>query len=235
MAVIGYARTSTTEQNIEPQIEALKAAGCTVIFQEQRSGVDSKRLELARMLEYIRENDGDVVVCTKLDRIGRSTADVLRIVDAIEAKTATFRCLNINLDTSTPTGKLMLTMLAAVATFEREIMLERQRDGIAAAKAAGKYKGRKPIAKAKGLDVVAMVERGMTKEAVAKELNIGVATVYRIMKLQAAANEIARERNEEPLKIQAAIGGTGPTFEGDRYSLDNRGKAAEAAARAAKD
>jgi len=180
MAVIGYARTSTTEQNIEPQIEALQAAGCDRIYQEQRSGVDAARPELLAMLDYCRE--GDVIVCTKLDRIGRSTADVLGIVEKLQAKRVAFRCLNINLDTSTPTGKMMLTMLAAVATFEREIMLERQREGIAAAKQAGKYTGRKPTAKMQAAAVMELLGQGLTKQAVADRLGIGVASVYRICK-----------------------------------------------------
>jgi len=180
MAIIGYARTSTIEQNIDPQIEALKVAGCARIYQEQRSGVDAKRPELASMIDYCRE--GDVIICTKLDRIGRSTTDVLGIVKKLEDKGVSFRCLNINLDTSTPTGKLMLTMLAAVATFEREIMLERQREGIAAAKAAGKYKGRKATAKGQAFEVMRLLGLGHTKQAVADQLNIGIASVYRIQK-----------------------------------------------------
>ncbi|WP_129125957.1 MULTISPECIES: recombinase family protein [Geomonas] len=178
MAVIGYARTSTTDQNIEPQLEALHAAGCDKVFSEQRSGVDSKRPELARMVDYCRE--GDTIVCTKLDRIGRSTKDVLELVTTLKAKRVSFKCLNINLDTSTPTGKLMLTMLAAIATFERELMLERQKEGIQAAKEAGKYKGRKPTARAKADEVMALLDQGMTKQAVADRLGIGVASVYRI-------------------------------------------------------
>ena len=180
MEIIGYARTSTTDQNIEPQIDVLKAAGCTKVFSEQKSGVDSTRLELARMIEYSREND--FVVVTKLDRIGRSPTDILSIIQKIEAKGAAFRCLNINMDTSTPTGKLMLTMLAAVATFEREIMLERQREGIAAAKRDGKYKGRKPTARAQSDKVFELLSQGLTRAAVANELGIGEASVIRILR-----------------------------------------------------
>lgn len=179
MAIIGYARTSTTDQNIEPQIAALQAAGCKRIYQEQRSGVDAARPELAVMLDHVRE--GDIVVCTKLDRIGRSTKHLLDIVEGLQAKGVEFRCLNSNIDTSTPTGKLMLTLLAAVATFEREIMLERQKDGIEAAKLAGKYKGRKATAQAKADEVLALIAEGLTKQAVADRLGIGVASVYRIM------------------------------------------------------
>lgn len=180
MAVIGYGRTSTNDQNIEPQIEALKTAGCERIFQEQISGIDASRPELLSMLDYARE--GDVITCTKLDRIGRSTADILKLLKKLKAKGVEFRCLNINLDTATPTGKLMITMLAAVATFEREIMLERQLAGIAAAKVAGKYKGRKATARAHAAQVKELIGQGKTKQAVANELAIGVASVYRIVR-----------------------------------------------------
>jgi len=171
---------STTDQNIEPQIEALKSAGCDRIYQEQLSGVDAARPELLSMIDYCR--DGDVIVCTKLDRIGRSTKDVLNITDKLTSKGVAFKCLNINLDTTTATGKMMLTIIAAVATFEREIMLERQREGIAAAKAKGVYKGRKATAKAKAEEVFRLLSEGKTKEAIASEVGIGVASVYRIAK-----------------------------------------------------
>lgn len=180
MAVIGYARTSTTEQHIQPQVEALKAAGCDRIYQEQRSGVDAARPELAAMLDYCRQ--GDVIVCTKLDRVGRSTKHLLEVVEGLQTKGVAFRCLNNNLDTATPTGKLMLTMLAAVATFEREIMLERQREGIQAAKEAGKYKGRKATARAQAETVMELLGQGLTRQAVADRLGIGIASVYRIAK-----------------------------------------------------
>ena len=133
-----------------------------------------------RMLDYVRA--GDVIICTKLCRIGRSTADILKLLKILEENDVSFRCLNISLDSSTPTGKLMITMLAAVATFEREIMLERQMTGFAAAKAAGKYRGRKPTARAQAANVVELISQGKTKQAIANELAIGIASVYRIIK-----------------------------------------------------
>lgn len=178
--VIGYARVSTTEQHLDGQLEQLKAAGCSKIYSEKKSGVDAKRVELASMLDYVRE--GDQVVCCKLDRIARSTQDLLNIVDILTARGVTFKILNIDLDTGTPTGKLMLTMLGAIATFEREMMLERQREGIAKAKAEGKYKGRVATARAKSTEVLKLLEQGQTKDAVAAAVGIGVASVYRIAK-----------------------------------------------------
>jgi DNA invertase Pin-like site-specific DNA recombinase len=182
MAIIGYARVSTEDQHLDAQLEQLHQVGCKKIYKEKASGVKVDRPQLAAMLDYVRE--GDMVVACKLDRIARSTKHLLEIVESLESKGVSFRVLNINLDTSSPTGKLMLTMLGAIATFEREMMLERQREGIAKAKEKGKYKGRKPTAREKAGQVVKLIAEGRTKDAVAKELGIGVASVYRIVRLQ---------------------------------------------------
>ena len=180
METIGYARVSTTDQNLDAQLAQLKAAGSTREYQEKESGAKADRPELMAMLDYAR--CGDVVMVCKLDRIARSTKHLLDIVDKLQAKGVTFKVLNIDLDTGTATGKLMLTMLGAIATFEREMMLERQLEGIAQAKQAGVYKGRKPTAKAQAKRVLELLTQGKTKQAVADELSIGVASVYRIAK-----------------------------------------------------
>ena len=180
MAIIGYARVSTKDQNLTAQLKQLKEAGADKIFQEKVSGVKEDRPELTALLEYVR--DGDTVIITKLDRIARSTKHLLSIAEALEKKGVEFKVLNINLDTSTPTGKLMLTMLAAIASFEREMMLERQYEGIREAKANGKYKGRKPTAREKSDQVMELLAQGKTKVAIAAELGIGIASVYRITK-----------------------------------------------------
>jgi len=185
MATVGYARVSTTDQKLEVQLDALYKVGVDRVYQEKASGADGDRVELAAMLDYVRE--GDVVVCCKLDRIARSTAHLLAIVDKLTVKGVFLKILNIDLDTSTPTGKLMLTMLGAIATFEREMMLERQAEGIAKAKVAGKYMGRKPTAMAKGSEVMELLAQGKTKESVAEQLGIGVASVYRIAKANLAS------------------------------------------------
>ena len=180
MATIGYARVSTEGQELTAQLEQLQAARVDRIFQEKASGVKQDRPELTAMIDYVRE--GDTVVVCKLDRIARSTKHLLEIVDSLEAKKVAFKVLNINLDTSTPTGKLMLSMLAAIGQFEREMMLERQREGIRIAKDAGAYKGRKPTAREQSGKVMELIGQGKTKQAVANEIGIGVASVYRIMK-----------------------------------------------------
>ena len=191
MAKIGYARVSTEGQELTAQLDQLKAAGLDKVFKEKASGVKQDRPQLTAMLDYVRE--GDTVVVCKLDRIARSTKHLLEIVEALDAKKVSFQVLNINLDTSTPTGKLMLTMLGAIATFERDMMLERQREGIRLAKDAGAYKGRKPTAMAQAAKVMDLISQGKTKQAVADELNIGVASVYRIMKAQEKTVNTARD------------------------------------------
>lgn len=178
---VGYARTSTVEQvaGFEAQDRELRAAGAQKLFREQVSSV-AERAELERALDYVRE--GDVFVVTKIDRLARSVADLCAIVARIERRGASLRILAMNLDTSTPTGKLMLNVLASVAQFEREVMLERQREGIAKAKGDGKYKGRKPTARAKAADVRKLAGEGLTREAIAARLGIGVASVYRVLR-----------------------------------------------------
>jgi len=177
---IGYARTSTLEQvaGFEAQKRDLEAAGCSKVFAEQVSSV-AQREQLEAAIDYLR--DGDSLVVTKLDRLARSMRDLLDIVARIEAKGAGLRILAMNLDTTTATGKLMLNVLGSVAEFERSMMLERQREGVAKAKAEGKYKGRKPTARAKAGEVKAMLEAGESPTAVAKKLGIGRSSVYRAM------------------------------------------------------
>lgn len=179
MAIVGYARVSTSDQDLTAQLEQLEAAGCDRIYQEKESGVKQDRPELAKMLDFVRADD--TVICCKLDRIARSTKHLLEVVEQLEKREVAFRVLNINLDTSTPTGKLMLSVLAAIGQFERELMLERQREGIRVAKESGAYKGRKPTAMMKSQQVLDMSNQGAKKGDIAKKLNIGVASVYRIL------------------------------------------------------
>jgi len=178
--VIGYARVSTRDQNLDAQLDQLTAAGCEKIYEEKESGAKSDRQQLATLLDYVRE--GDTVVATKLDRIARSIRDLLSIVDQLKKKGAQLKVLNANIDTGTPTGKLQLSILGAVGEFEREIMLERQAEGIAKAKNKGKYKGRKPTARAKAKEINELIGQGVTKQAVADKLGISVASVYRVLR-----------------------------------------------------
>jgi DNA invertase Pin-like site-specific DNA recombinase len=176
--LVGYARTSTLDQiaGLEGQRTELAAAGCEKVFQEQVSSVDVKaREKLADTLEFIRE--GDTLVVTKLDRLARSVPHLLSILDTLNNKGANLRILGLGIDTATPTGKLMLTVLGGIAEFEREIMLERQREGIAKAKAAGKYKGRKPTARAHSEKVIELAKAGTGPSEVAKVVGISRASV----------------------------------------------------------
>jgi DNA invertase Pin-like site-specific DNA recombinase len=179
---IGYARTSTLDQKagLEAQQRDLAEAGCDRVFIEQVSSVDVvARTELATALDFIRE--GDVLVVTKLDRLARSVSHLLEILATLDTKGASLRILGLGIDTATPTGKLMLTILGGIAEFERGIMLERQREGIAKAKAMGKYKGRQPTAMAKRDEVVALNSQGVGATEIAKRLGIGRASVYRAL------------------------------------------------------
>jgi DNA invertase Pin-like site-specific DNA recombinase len=178
--MVGYARTSTVDQiaGLEAQLRELAAAGCEKTFQEQVSSV-AQRVQLQAALEYVRE--GDIFVVAKLDRLARSVADLMAILQALERKRVGVRILNLGMDTGTPTGKLMVTVLGAVAQFEREMMLERQREGIAKAKSAGLYKGRKPIAGERRQNVLKLAAEGATRTSIARQLGIGEATVYRIL------------------------------------------------------
>jgi DNA invertase Pin-like site-specific DNA recombinase len=181
--IVGYARCSTAEQvaGFEAQLRDLAQADCEKVFSEQVSSV-AARAELDRCLEFVRE--GDVLVVTKPDRLARSTENLLAIVRTLERKNVGLIVMSMGgqrLDTRCPTGKLLLTMLGAVAAFERELMLERMREGVAKAKAEGKYSGRKPTARAKKDDVLRLNAEGWSKADIAKKLRIGIASVYRIL------------------------------------------------------
>ena len=178
--LIGYGRTSTTEQEagLDAQHRDLKTAGCEKIYSEQVSSV-AARPKLEQALEELRR--GDVFVVTKLDRLARSMRDLLAIVDRIKSKGAALRILAMGLDTSNATGELMLNVLGSVAQFERSMMLERQREGIDKAKTEGKYKGRKPTARAKADEIKRLVADGVGPTEIAKQLGIGRASVYRAL------------------------------------------------------
>jgi DNA invertase Pin-like site-specific DNA recombinase len=178
---IGYARTSTLEQRagLEAQRRDLKAAGVKKLFTEQLSSVDAERPQLEAALDFVRE--GDTLVITKIDRIARSVAHLCEIEAKLRAKGASLKVLSPELDTSSSMGRLVFNMVAAIAQFEREIMLERQREGIAKAKAEGKYKGRAPTAMAKSEEALTLLKSGLGATEVARKLGIGRASVYRIL------------------------------------------------------
>jgi DNA invertase Pin-like site-specific DNA recombinase len=177
---VGYARTSTIEQEagLEAQKRDLKEAGCDEIFEEHASAV-RKRDRLDEALNFVRA--GDIFIVCKLDRLARSVGDLNKIIEHLNRKKVGLKILNIGLDTNTPTGKMMLTMLAAVAEFEREIMLERQREGIEKAKKEGKFKGRKAMPDEIKRAIMDFASTNVSKVWIAKKLNIGIASVYRVI------------------------------------------------------
>ena len=178
--LIGYARTSTLEQEagLEAQIRDLQALGCEKIFHEQTSSI-GPRPALEQALDFARERD--VLVVTKLDRLARSVPHMWDIMQGLQAKGVAVRIINMGIDSSTPTGKLLLNVLGGVAQFEREMMLERQREGIAKAKGEGRYKGRKPTARAKADEVKALAGQGLSMGQIAKRLGIGKGSVHRAL------------------------------------------------------
>jgi len=178
MTRIGYARVSTTDQDLSLQEAALKAAGCTVIRAEKRSGTTRKgRTELETVLDFLRK--GDELVVTRVDRLARSVGDLQHIVSAVREKGASLRATEQPIDTSTAAGKAFLDMLGVFAEFETNIRRERQLEGIAKAKAAGVYKGRK--ATIDTAEVLRLKKEGLGASEIAKRLNIGRASVYRVL------------------------------------------------------
>jgi DNA invertase Pin-like site-specific DNA recombinase len=179
---IGYARTSTVEQDagLEAQLRDLKAAGVDRVFSEQISSVDVERREqFAAALDFVR--DGDTLAVTKLDRLARSVRHLHEIVEQLKRKGVALQILNLGIDTNTPTGKLMLTMLGGIAEFEREIMLERQKEGVAKAKRDGKYMGRKPTVQLQGDKIRELNAQGKSAIEIAAELGIHRSNVYRVL------------------------------------------------------
>jgi DNA invertase Pin-like site-specific DNA recombinase len=190
--LIGYARTSTTEQQagLAAQERDLRAQGVEKLFTEQTSSVgERKALEAA--IEFCRESD--TLVVTKLDRLARSVIHLGELVNRLEAKKVSLRILGMGVDTATPTGRLMVNLLGSIAQFKREVMLERQREGIARAKAEGKYKGRAPTARSKSEQIIQLVRTTeMTREEIARKVGVGVASVYRVLRAAAGATQVAR-------------------------------------------
>src|SRR5215212_4445014 len=188
--LVGYARTSTLEQDagLEAQRRELTSLGCERVFAEQTSSVGPRKA-LDEALEFVRS--GDTFVVTKLDRLARSVPHMWEIVEQLQAKGVTLRIVNLGIDTATPTGKLMLNVLGGVAEFEREMMLERQREGIAKAKANGKYKGRKPTARAKAEEIKQLASEGLSMGQIATRLGIGKGSVHRVLVTRPSAQDVS--------------------------------------------
>ena len=178
MTLCAYARVSSTGQSLEVQLEQLRAAGAEEIFQEQKSGTSTaNRDQLEDALRFVRR--GDVFLVTRLDRLARSMSDLRRIVDTLTAKGVGLRVLQQAINTESSEGRLLLNLLGSFAEFETEIRKERQMEGIARAKAEGRYRGRpSSIDPAR---IAALRSEGMGATAIAKKLGIARCSVYRVL------------------------------------------------------
>jgi len=190
MTMIGYARTSTIEQvaELEAQILDLQEAGCKQrdIYHEQVSSVGA-RIELELTMSRVLRR-GDVLVVTKLDRLARSVADLVKITQHLKAAGADLKVLDSPIDTGSPSGELILNVLGAVAQFEREIMLARQREGIAKAKAAGRFKGRVPTVRRQAPEILRLNAEGVSNAQIARRLGVHRASVGRVLKAHRASD-----------------------------------------------
>lgn len=182
---VGYVRVSSQGQNTARQEVLMQELGVERIFIDKQSGKDTSRPELKRMMEYVR--DGDVVIVESISRFARNTRDLLELVEQLTSKNVEFVSKKEALDTSTPSGRFVLTIFGAVAQLEREYLLQRQKEGIAIAKQEGKYKGRKPLDRPELDSVFAIWQSGeITAVEAMRRLRMSKTTFYRI----------ARERNK---------------------------------------
>jgi len=192
MAIIGYARVSSSSQSLDVQESKLREAGCTKIFMEKRSGKQTDdRPELARCLEFLRE--GDQLVACRLDRVGRSASHLMRVVELLEKKRVTLRFIDQPFQTDTATGRVLVGVLSVFSAFEFDIRRERQLDGIRKAKERGTRFGRKPLfseEQRQRIRVLREVEN-FTVPALADRFGCGVASIYRALAPTARAEQNA--------------------------------------------
>ena len=184
---IGYARVSTQEQDLSLQLDALKQAGCAQIYQEKITGAKRERPELQKMLEQLR--DADVVVIWKLDRLARSLKDLVDLVNQIQEQGAALLSLNDQIDTTTPHGKFTFHIFAALAEFERDIIRERTKAGLAAARARGRIGGRPKGLSQKGEHTAIITEKlylegDLSIQEICEQLSISKGTLYNYLRHQ---------------------------------------------------
>ncbi len=179
MSVLGYARVSTAQQNVDMQVRELNAAGAERVWTEQMSGGRDDRPELAALLAYARS--GDTVVVWRLDRLGRSLPHLLAVVEDLDARGVELRSLTESIDTTSPGGRLVFHVFAAVAQFERALAGERSAAGVAAARAAGRTPGRPKLPDTTRDAVLRLDQSGATRSAIARSLGISRSSVYRAL------------------------------------------------------
>lgn len=176
---LGYARVSTTDQSLDAQIDALIAAGAERIFEEKKTGGSRERAQLNKLLEQLR--DGDVVMVTKYDRMARNLRDLIDVVEMIREKGADFRSLGEDIDTTTPSGRLIFHVFGSIAEFERERIIERTREGLAASRKRGRVGGRPPALNPEQRDAVRRMrdEEGRSVSEIARVFGVSRQTVVR--------------------------------------------------------
>ncbi len=185
MALIGYARVSTAEQDTALQTDALRKAGCERVFEDTASGAKSDRPGLAAALAYLR--DGDVLTVWRLDRLGRSLPHLIETISALEARGVGFRSLTESIDTTTPGGRLIFHVFGALGQFERDLIRERTKAGLSAAAARGRKGGRKPVITADKLQRAREhIANGLNVREAAARLKVGKTALYAA--LQAAGS-----------------------------------------------
>lgn len=176
--LIGYARVSTQDQNLDLQLDALKSAGCEKVFEDKVSGTRTDRPGLSKTLEMLR--DGDTLVVWKLDRLGRSVKHLVDLVGDLQKQGVQFKSLTDSIDTGTPSGRFFFHVMASLAEMERELIVERTRAGLAAANAQGRKGGRKRVmTDSKLTSAKALLAGGTPPKDVAKNLGVSVPTLYR--------------------------------------------------------
>jgi DNA invertase Pin-like site-specific DNA recombinase len=175
--VLGYARVSTGDQDVAGQTMRLTQAGAIKVFTDVRSGRSMDRAGLAALLDYARE--GDILAVVRLDRLGRSLAELLATVAMLKTRGIAFVSLEENIDTTSAAGELVFHVFGAIAHFERRLIAERTKDGIAAARARGKRPGRLPLDADKIAAAIKLVKAGLSPTAAARQLGLGRSTVYR--------------------------------------------------------
>lgn len=175
---LGYARVSTVDQHLDAQLDALQAAGCARIWSEHASGADRNRGELAALLDHLRP--GDVLVTTKLDRLARSVSHLVELAADLTARGVDLVILDQGIDTTTPSGRLMFHMLGAIAEFERDLIRDRTRAGLAAAAARGRKGGRPVVCTPETVEAArTLMAGGMSVSAAARQLGVHRATLHR--------------------------------------------------------
>ena len=191
--IIGYLRPENNGEKVQLQLDQLNAFGATEIFEEPLAGKKRDRPLLDQLMADVQ--DGDTLVVTSLDRIAHNTKHLLEIVESLHAAGASLKVIDNDIDTSTPHGEVIRMLLGAIVDFERQRLRESQAVGIATAKQEGRYKGRKPTAMAKADEVLALNAQGLTRQKIADQLEIGVASVYRILK----NHSVAQQKPKKPL------------------------------------